>query len=141
MEQNENQTVQNGASSTQDVSKKSRLAALLFAFFLGNLGIHDIYVGRVGRGVAKIIMSVLSIIMYIVAFSTMIPFLTGEYDVSGYTTDSMLKIFMPAIILLVIALIVLFTLGIWVLVDIILCATGNFKDKDGKKITLWESNK
>ena len=32
-------------------SPKSRLAALLFCFFLGYLGVHRFYVGRVGSGI------------------------------------------------------------------------------------------
>jgi TM2 domain-containing membrane protein YozV len=32
------------------VSPKSRLAALLLSFFLGYLGIHGFYVGKVGTG-------------------------------------------------------------------------------------------
>jgi TM2 domain-containing membrane protein YozV len=32
-------------------SKKSRLAALLFCLFLGGLGIHRFYVGKIGTGI------------------------------------------------------------------------------------------
>ena len=39
----------------QPVSEKSRLAAALLAFFLGGLGIHRFYVGKVGTGVAIIL--------------------------------------------------------------------------------------
>ena len=33
------------------ISPKSRLAALLLSFFLGYLGIHRFYVGKVGTGI------------------------------------------------------------------------------------------
>lgn len=36
-------------------SPKSRLAAALLAFFLGTLGIHRFYVGKIGTGVAIIL--------------------------------------------------------------------------------------
>lgn len=36
-------------------SPKSRLAAALLAFFLGGLGIHRFYVGKIGTGIATIL--------------------------------------------------------------------------------------
>ncbi len=36
-------------------SKKSRLVALLLCIFLGGLGIHRFYVGKVGTGILTII--------------------------------------------------------------------------------------
>ena len=35
----------------QNISQKSRLAALLLCIFLGGLGIHRFYVGKVGTGI------------------------------------------------------------------------------------------
>jgi TM2 domain-containing membrane protein YozV len=39
----------------QPVSDKSRLAAALLCFFLGGLGIHRFYVGKIGTGIAIIL--------------------------------------------------------------------------------------
>jgi len=39
-----------GFSTVKTISPKSRLAALLFCFFLGWLGIHRFYVGKTGTG-------------------------------------------------------------------------------------------
>lgn len=36
------------------VSDKSRLVAFLLAFFLGVIGVHRFYVGKVGTGIAQI---------------------------------------------------------------------------------------
>jgi hypothetical protein len=43
-----------GSSSGKRVSPHSRLAALLFCLFLGVIGVHRFYVGKVGTGVAMI---------------------------------------------------------------------------------------
>ena len=43
-----------GYRSEKTVSPHSRLAALLLCFFLGWLGVHRFYVGKVGTGVAMI---------------------------------------------------------------------------------------
>lgn len=133
MEQNENQVVQ-----TEEVSKKSRLVALLLSIFLGNIGIHDFYVGRIGRGIVKAVISVLSLIMYVFAIIMMISLLATSYDTARIYGDIEM---IPIAVLMVCALLMLFALGIWVIIDIILCATGNFKDKEGKKITLWDTKK
>ncbi|GAA2096668.1 TM2 domain-containing protein [Microlunatus panaciterrae] len=50
------QQYQNGLYAAQ----KSRLAAGLLAFFLGTLGIHNFYLGRVGIAVLQLLLSVLS---------------------------------------------------------------------------------
>ncbi|HEY9595967.1 MAG TPA: NINE protein [Spirochaetia bacterium] len=43
-----------GYRSDKPVSSKSRLATLLLCFFLGWIGVHRFYVGKVGTGVAMI---------------------------------------------------------------------------------------
>jgi TM2 domain-containing membrane protein YozV len=41
-----------------NASSKSRLAALLLAFFLGSFGLHRMYVGRFGSGVVQLILTI-----------------------------------------------------------------------------------
>lgn len=41
-----------------DASSKSRLAALLLAFFLGTFGLHRMYVGRMKSGIAQLILTI-----------------------------------------------------------------------------------
>jgi TM2 domain-containing membrane protein YozV len=43
-----------GAVQAPGVSSKSRLTATLLCFFLGGIGVHRFYVGRVGSGIAQI---------------------------------------------------------------------------------------
>jgi TM2 domain-containing membrane protein YozV len=44
-----------------NISEKSRAATFLFAFFLGPLGVHRFYVGKIGSGIAMLLLT-LSII-------------------------------------------------------------------------------
>ncbi|GAI38125.1 unnamed protein product [marine sediment metagenome] len=39
----------------EEISPKSRLAVTLFAFFLGELGIHRFYLGKIGTGIAMLL--------------------------------------------------------------------------------------
>ena len=52
--------------TTTSPTGKSRLAAALFAIFLGGIGIHKFYLGKVGQG-----------ILYLVFFWTFIPAVIG----------------------------------------------------------------
>ena len=65
-------------------SDKEWLVTLLLSLFIGTLGVHRFYVGKIGTGILQ--------------------------------------------------LITLGGCGIWTLIDIIMIATGNFKDKDGYEI-------
>ncbi len=40
---------------SHDISPKSRLVALLLCFFLGWLGIHRFYVGKIGTGILMLL--------------------------------------------------------------------------------------
>jgi TM2 domain-containing membrane protein YozV len=40
---------------TSDISPKSRLVALLLCFFLGFLGVHRFYVGKIGTGILMVL--------------------------------------------------------------------------------------
>jgi len=72
------------STQTEQKSEKDFVATLLLCFFLGAIGIHRFYVGKIGTG-----------ILMIITFGG---------------------------------------LGIWALIDLIMVATGNFKDKEGFKI-------
>ena len=75
----ENQTI-----NAEQKSDKSFVAMLLLCFFLGSLGVHRFYAGKIGTGILMLV------------------------TIGG--------------------------LGIWTLVDFIIIAIGNFKDKEGRYI-------
>ena len=43
-----------GAHAGKSVSPHSRLAAILMCFFVGAIGVHRFYVGKIGTGIAMI---------------------------------------------------------------------------------------
>ena len=45
------------------VEQKSRVAYILLGVFLGGLGMHNFYAGYTGRGIAQLLISVLSLFM------------------------------------------------------------------------------
>ena len=51
-----------GTSCSRPVpaNAKSRIAAALFAFFLGTIGVHNFYLGYVGKGIAQVLITVLT---------------------------------------------------------------------------------
>ena len=53
---------QHGAPAPTTRSSRSRIAAALFALFLGGIGVHKFYLGQVGQG-----------ILYLLFFWTFIP--------------------------------------------------------------------
>ncbi|MCX7359755.1 MAG: NINE protein [Alphaproteobacteria bacterium] len=71
------QIVASGSGLPITPSGKSKLAAALFAFFLGGLGIHKFYLGRVVWGV-----------VYLVFCWTLIPSLIGLVEGIIYLTMS-----------------------------------------------------
>ena len=42
-----------------EISPKSRLAVILLAWFLGTLGLHRFYVGKIGTGILILVLGVL----------------------------------------------------------------------------------
>ncbi|MEK6706850.1 MAG: TM2 domain-containing protein [Bdellovibrionota bacterium] len=97
---------------SENTSSKSRFIAASLAFFLGTLGIHRLYVGKIRTGV---VMSIVTII-------------GGAIDMVYYQTlikNIPIGLIPPAAIM------------IWSLIDFCVIVAGRFKDKEGKYITRW----
>lgn len=111
-----------------DVSRKSRCAALLLGIFVGTLGIHNFYLGRIKRGVAQCVLYVLGFIIYMVGIFSAVA--SGDE-----VTDSapFAKILVP----LVIFMLILMGVGIWAFVEWILIAAGKARDGQGKQVLTW----
>lgn len=55
----ENQNVTSKSVDENQLSPKSKVVAALLNFFLGYLGIHRFYIGKIGTGVIMLILNVL----------------------------------------------------------------------------------
>jgi len=58
------------------ISPKLRLPTFLFAFFLGMLGIHRFYVGKVGSGIAQLLLSLTVVGMAVTGIWVLIDWIT-----------------------------------------------------------------
>ncbi len=85
-----------GKVSTGVVGDKSKIAAGLFAIFLGHLGIHKFYLGEKKEGLIKIIATVVSVlaifVCFVGVFMLIAVWIWNLYDAycifSGKTTDA-----------------------------------------------------
>lgn len=64
---------------------KSRLAYILLGLFLGGLGVHNFYAGYNGKGIAQLLMSILSfgILTPVVWIWVIVEIITVTKDVKG----------------------------------------------------------
>ncbi len=64
---------------------KSRLAYILLGLFLGGLGVHNFYAGYNGKGIAQLLMSLLSvgILSPVVVIWVIVEIITVTKDVKG----------------------------------------------------------
>lgn len=97
-------------SNNYEVSPKSGIAFLLLWLFLGRLGVHRLYAGKIGSGV---IMNILFISFGIFVGIAMV------YESAG-----------------LIEIIIGIILCVWEITDLVLILTGKFRDSQGRCIKL-----
>lgn len=59
MDNYNNTTTETSNTMVEEHSPKSKLAAALLCFFLGGLGIHRFYLGKVGTGILLLLLTVI----------------------------------------------------------------------------------
>ena len=125
----------------EEVSPKSRLAALLLGIFLGGLGIHNFYLGRIGRAIGQLIMSIFGWAFYIVGFFSIINAgLTGAAYAYNYDYNTAVSAVAGSAGLMIFGLLLIMATGIWALVEWILIASGSYKDGQGRPVLNWDSS-
>jgi TM2 domain-containing membrane protein YozV len=115
------------APAPGNISPKSRLATTLLALLLGIYGAHQFYLGKVGAGMAMLILGILGTIFFF-----------------GNVADSILRFFtgflgpvdlpFPFRYVFIVFLI---AIVIWAFVDFLSAALGRFRDADDKLIQDW----
>ena len=94
-------------------SPKHRLIALILALFLGIIGVHRIYVGKIKSGLLQFVL-----------------FVAGCYFSTG--TEGQPETAKPVLGGIIIAIV-----AIWMVLDIIMICAGKYKDKYGAVIKDW----
>ncbi len=57
------------------VSKRSKIVAAILAFFLGYLGVHNFYLGKTGKGVAQLLLTISVFFCWISAIWAFVDFI------------------------------------------------------------------
>lgn len=115
----------------ENVSPKSRLCALLLGIFLGGFGVHNFYLGRIGRGIAQALMYGFGLVLYIIGvFSVSFGAASAAYNHSYHGLFAMIP-------LMILGLLLICASGIWSLVEWILIACGKGHDKNGLVVLTW----
>lgn len=120
-------------AATSDISPKSRLAATLLAFFLGIFGAHRFYLGKNGSAAGMLVMTIISFI--IIARTT--GSLLGLWLGLGLQPNLGLMNLGALGIALIIALVLLFAVGLWAFIDFIVAVSGHMKDGKGRRVKKW----
>lgn len=83
VEFNENIVIE-GTVKTMETSDKSKVVAALLCFFLGWLGMHRIYLGRVGSGIALIILNIIGYLTTAILIGFVILAITGIWEIIDF---------------------------------------------------------
>lgn len=122
-------------STENQISRKSRLAALLFGIFLGRLGIENFYLGKTKKALIQLISGLIATAGYLYTYKKL-SWIQLLADPSRANTE--------VIILAVIKLIsrILFYLtGLWKSLDWIRIASNLYKDSKNRRVVYLKKEK
>ena len=105
----------------EQYSNKSRVVAGLLAMFLGLIGAHNFYVGKYGCAIGQIVL--MSVIVAV-------PFLLGGLGKASGDTEMALGMFGGWLL----SLCLFAGLFFWVLIEMICCFAGVYKDGENKRL-------
>ncbi len=127
--------------ATSVISPKSRLAATLLAFFLGIFGAHRFYLGKPGSAAGMLVLTIISFIIVAKTTGSLLGFWLGLGLGAGLGLGLQPNLDLMNLgalgIAFVIALILLFAVGLWAFIDFIVAVSGHMKDGQGRRVKKW----
>jgi hypothetical protein len=116
-------------------SPKSRAALSVLCFFIGYLGIHRFYAGRIKSGLLQLCLTGLGFLSYLMIF---IFAAGGALFGSGLGPEGMLGgLLAGGIVGTLVMLVIPVWIGLWIILDFIIGICGKFKDGNGRLIDRW----
>jgi TM2 domain-containing membrane protein YozV len=103
------------------MSNKSRAATAVLAFFLGTLGIHRFYLGKVNTGLAMLLLGIGGWVLIVLGIVTA----AATQSIGGMLA------------LGIIGYILISAVGLWAFIDFIIALVGGFRDREGNQVKNW----
>ncbi|MCR5436024.1 MAG: TM2 domain-containing protein [Treponema sp.] len=125
---------QTSAPESEEISKKSRLAAVLLGIFVGSLGIHNFYLKRYGRAIAQLSLCIIAWVIYIAGFLRTVLTISNTYVNNPAASERAAFLLMGTVFPFII---LVMAVAIWALVEWIIIAAGTAKDGDGLLVKNW----
>lgn len=111
-------------------SDKSMVAALLLCLFLGGLGMHRFYAGKIGTAVLQLLMLGVGFIALMITLIAGAAAIVAEVETGVADANAEAGFGAGAVI----TWLVWGALGLWVLIDFIRIVAGKFPDKQGRAL-------
>lgn len=121
------------------VSRKSKVAAALFAFFLGGFGAHNFYIGNKGRAIAQLVILLVSWVIMIGGYSLIVASTEAYTTMAGsvyYDNDDTLL--GAGVLLILLSSAMMFALWVWTMVEFVLILVGSgryARDAEGYQLS------
>jgi TM2 domain-containing membrane protein YozV len=103
------------------MSNKSRAATAVLAFFLGTLGVHRFYLGKISTGLTILILGIVGWVFVVLGIIT------------AATTQSLGSL----LTLMILGYVLISAIGLWAFIDFIIALIGGFRDRDGNEVKNW----
>lgn len=121
------------------VSRKSKVAAALFAFFLGGFGAHNFYIGNKGRAIAQLVILLVSWVIMIGGYGLIVASSETYTTMTGsvyYDNDETLL--GAGVLLILLSSAMMFALWVWTMVELVLILVGSgryARDAEGYQLS------